>query len=467
MQPSEDTDRSRDAVTPTTGMPSRAGRIVSPPYYVLGVLCVVYGLNFLDRQVLNILIDPIEAAFHTSDTQMGLLTGFGFALFYFLFGIPIARWADRGSRRLILTLGVGIWSLMTALSGLAQGFWQLAAARVGVAIGETGGTPISHSLISDYFPRTTRARAMAIYETSVYVGVLLGYAIGGWVSQEYGWRAAFFVAGIPGLCIALIVHFTVREPERGAADTANTDRTKSSLAECLRFMVGQRSLLFVVAGVVLVAFANFGFGTWTPSFLHRVHHMGNAAIGLWLGVINGSAGVLGTLLGGFIVGRLPARSERWHVLWPACVTIGATPALIGFLLAPSQALSLSCYWVANLLLGFHLGPCFAMVQSLSKVRMRSLASALTNLLCSLIGTGLAPALIGMTDDLLRPKYGIGSVRYSLLLATAAPLLAAASFWCASRFLSADLTRTEMVEEGAAAASCSTDGAHAIDAPGAQ
>lgn len=436
------------------------GAVASPPYYVLTILCTVYGLNFLDRQVLNILIDPIEAAFHTTDTQMGLLTGFGFAIFYVLFGIPIARWADRGSRRLILTLGVGIWSLMTALSGLAQGYWQLFAARIGVAIGETGGTPTSHSLISDYFPRTTRARAMGIFETSVYVGVLLGYAIGGWVSQNYGWRAAFFVAGIPGLCVAALVYFTVREPARGLSDTKQTDRETTSLMECLRFMARQRSLLFVVTGIVLVAVANFGFSTWTPSFLQRVHHMDSTDIGLSLGVINGTAGVLGTLLGGFVVARLPAEKLRWHVLLPSLVTIGAAPALFAFLMAPSDALALSAYWIANLLLGFHLGPCFAMVQSLSKVRMRSLASALANLLCSIIGAGVAPALIGMTDDLLRPRFGIVSVRYSLLIAAVAPILAAVSFWCASLFLQRDLARTEH-PEGEPPLACAVSGTSAI------
>jgi predicted MFS family arabinose efflux permease len=450
MQPSEATDNPSPESAPPGARARTGAPAASRPYYVLGILCTVYGLNFLDRQVLNILIDPIEAAFHTTDAEMGLLTGFGFAIFYLLFGIPIARWADRGSRKLILTLGLGIWSLMTAISGLAQGFWQLAAARVGVAIGETGGTPISHSLISDYFPRTTRARAMAIFETSVYVGVLLGYAIGGWVSQVYGWRAAFFVAGIPGLCVAFVVFFTVREPERGASDSRLTDRAQSSLIECLRFMSGQRALLLVVTGVVLNAFANFGFATWSPSFLHRVHGMDQAQIGLSLGLINGTAGVLGTLLGGFVVGRLPPGRERWHVLWPAFVTLGASPALIGFLLARPDWLCLACYWVANLLLGFHLGPCFAMVQSLSKVRMRSLASALANLLCSLIGAGLAPALIGMTDDLLHPRFGIFSVRYSLLLATLAPLLAAASFWSAAWFIRDDLGHTETADDTAEA-----------------
>lgn len=422
--------------------------VASPSYYVLAILCMVYGLNFLDRQVLNILIDPIEAAFHTTDAQMGLLTGFGFAVFYVLFGIPIARWADRGSRRTILTLGVGIWSLMTTLSGLAQGYWQLFAARIGVAIGETGGTPTSASLISDYYPRTTRPRAMAIFQTSVYVGVLLGYGIGGWVSQTYGWRAAFFVAGIPGMCVALLVYFTVREPQRGLSDTRQSDRGVTSLTDCLRFMAGQRALLFVVAGIVLNAVANFGFSTWAPSFLHRVHHMDNTDIGLSLGIINGTAGVIGTLLGGFIVARLPARQLKWHVLIPSLATLGAAPALTLFLMAPSDSLTLFAYWIANFLLGFHLGPCFAMVQSLSKVRMRSLASALTNGLCSIVGAGFAPFLIGTTDDLLRPHFGIASVRYSLLIAAAAPVLAAASFWYASLFLHRDLARTEHRERGA-------------------
>ena len=437
------------------------GNVASPSSYVLAILCTVYGLNFLDRQVLNILIDPIEVAFHTSDAQMGLLTGFGFAIFYTLFGIPIARWADRGSRRTILALGVGIWSLMTALSGLAQGYWQLFAARIGVAIGETGGTPTSSSLISDYFPRTTRPRAMAIFQASVYIGVLLGYGIGGWVSQTYGWRAAFFLAGVPGMCVDFLVYFTVREPQRGLSDTPQTDRELTTLSDCLRFMVRQRALLFVVAGIVLNAVANFGFSTWAPSFLQRVHHMDFTDIGLSLGIINGTAGVLGTLLGGFVVARLPARQVKWHVLMPSLATLGAAPALIVFLMAPSDAVTLGAYWIANFLLGFHLGPCFAMVLSLSKVRMRSLATALTNGLCSIIGAGLAPFLIGLTDDLLRPHFGIDSVRYSLLIAAVAPLLAAVSFWCAALFLHRDLARTEGPENDSHARYASADGTQSI------
>jgi predicted MFS family arabinose efflux permease len=415
------------------------------PHYVLSILCCVYGLNFLDRQILNILIDPIKAEFHTSDTQMGLLTGFGFATFYFLFGIPIARWSDLGSRRLIVTLGLSIWSLMTAASGLATGFWQLAIARIGVGAGEAGGTPASHSLIADYFPRTARPRAMAIYETSVYVGVLLGYLIGGWVSQLYGWRAAFLVSGLPGLGLAVVFYLTVKDPIRGRSDTVHVDAAKTSFWQCLEFMGGQRSLLLIVSGVVLLAFSNFAFGTWSPSFLRRVHHMGGGEIGTWLGVINGTAGVLGTLLGGFVVGRLREGQERWMMFWPALMTIGAAPALAGFLLSPSPNLAMACYWVANLLLGFHLGPCFAMVQSLTKVRMRSLASALTNLLCSLVGAGLGPGVVGVVSDWLTPRLGSGAVGHALLIPTVAPILGAACFWGAAWYVRRDLKRTEVDE----------------------
>ncbi len=411
-------------------------------YYVLSVLCCVYGLNFLDRQVLNILIDPIEANLHTTDLQMGLLTGFGFVIFYLLFGIPIARWADLGSRRLIVTLGLTVWSVMTALSGLAGSFWQLAAARIGVGIGEAGGTPASHSLISDYFPRMARPRALAIYESSIYVGVFLGYLAGGWVSQIYGWRTAFFIAGLPGLAVAGIFYFTIRDPERGVSDGPQGDISKTTFADCLRFMATQRSLLFIVAGITFVAFANFSFGTWAPSFLRRIHPLRGGEIGTWLGAINGTAGVIGTLLGGFAVSRLRSTSERWIMFWPAIVTVGAAPALAGFLLVPSVTGCMLFYWLANLLLGFHLGPAFAMVQSLTKANMRSLASAITNLLACLVGAGLGPLMVGAASDTLTPRLGDTSIEYALLIPAFAPIFGTACFWCAAWFIRQDLARTD-------------------------
>jgi MFS family permease len=178
--------------------------------------------------------------------------------------------------------------------------------------------------------------------------------------------------------------------------------------------------------------------------------MNGGEIGTWLGVINGTAGVLGTLLGGFIVGRVKASDERWMMLWPAIATVGAAPALVGFLLAPSATGAMLCYWAENLLLGFHLGPCFAMVQTLTKARMRALASAITNLLCSLVGAGLGPGIVGAASDLMLPRFGNASVRYSLLLPALLPLFGAMSFWCAAWFLRGDLARTEVRELSRAA-----------------
>jgi predicted MFS family arabinose efflux permease len=432
-----------------------AGRLEcapSPPqtpsryaWYVLIILSFVGALNLLDRQVLNILIDPIKAEFHASDTQMGLLTGLGFALFYFLFGIPIARWADVGSRRLILALGVTIWSLMTVLSGVAQAFWQLAVARVGVAVGETTGTPISHSIISDYFPHASRARAMAVFATSLYIGVFLGYSIGGWASQLYGWRTAFLFAGAPGILVALLFRATVKDPQRGGMDGPHADTSVVPIGECLRFMAGQRSLILVVTGLVLATSANMGFSAWAPSFLRRVHHMQGGEIGTWLGAINGTAGVLGTLASGYLVGKLRKGNDRWIVKWPAIFTVCTAPALAAFVLVPTKTGALSSYWVANLFLGFHLGPCFAMIQSLTKARMRALASALSNLLSALIGA-LGPAAVGLASEQLTPHYGELSLRYAMLIPVAAPVLGGACMWSAARFVQADLLRTQVHDE---------------------
>src|SRR5262245_42862885 len=191
------------------------------PQYVLVLLMLSYAVNFMDRNILNTLIDPIKAELHVSDTLMGLLVGFGFAVFNSLAGIPIARWADRGNRRSIISLGMTLWCAMTALSGTASTFWHLAAARVGVGVGEACGVPPAHSLISDYFRTESRAWAMAVFQSGLYVGIFFGYFVGGWVGEYYGWRAAFLVAGLPGLLIALLVRVTVDEPARGAADNPN------------------------------------------------------------------------------------------------------------------------------------------------------------------------------------------------------------------------------------------------------
>lgn len=417
----------------------------SPRYanYVLTLLCCVYGLNFVDRQILNIMIDPIKAHLHVSDTDMGLLTGFGFATFYALFSIPVARWSDRGNRRLILTLALSIWSLMTALSGIAQTFWQLACARICVGIGETGGTPTSYSLIADYFPHASRAKAVAIFEASIYAGVLCGYLIGGWVSEFYGWRAAFMIVGLPGLLVSGLFYGTVREPAHGMSESRPVHSQEAPpLGECLQFMGSQPSLVFMTAGLVLLTFVFYALGAWVPSFLRRLHDMSGGELGTWLGFVNAVPSAIGTLLGGLVVGRVKSGAQSWILRWPAMFLFASVPFMAIFLLARSASIALLAYSVANVLTSFPMGPCFAAVLSLSRVRMRTLAAAIVMLFCNLIGGGLGPLFVGATSDALTPRLGVESIRWSLLAMCTALVLAGLCFWVGSYFVRHDLQRTE-------------------------
>ncbi|HEY0938728.1 MAG TPA: MFS transporter [Steroidobacter sp.] len=411
-------------------------------HYVLFLLCGVYGLNFLDRQILNILIDPIQAELGISNTAMGLLTGFGFSIFYVLFGIPIARWADLGERRLIVTIGLSIWSLATALSGFAQHYWQLACARVFVAIGESGGTSPSSSMIADYFPRADRARAMSIFQTSIYVGVLFGYLFGGWISEWYGWRAAFMIAGLPGLALAAVLYFTVREPQRGMSEARPVDPRPLTIRESLSFILSQRSLVLLTLGSVLIAASNFGFGAWVPTFLRRVHHLSGGELGTWLGFAGGLGGCAGTLLGGFLVGRLKPGSESWTLRLPALTTLCAAPVLATFLLAPSVATAMLAYAIGSALTAMQLGPVAALVQSLSRVRARTLTAAVINMLCILIGGGMGPTFVGVMTDGFTSSFGPEAVRWALMATVPAVVLAALCFLAGSFFIRRDLDCAE-------------------------
>ncbi|MDB9948865.1 MFS transporter, partial [Porticoccaceae bacterium] len=206
------------------GAPAKSSESTATPLsngyrrYVLVLLTLVYALNFIDRQILVILQESIKVDMDLSDSQLGLLTGFAFAIFYVSVGIPIARWADVGNRRNIVSLAIAVWSGMTALSGFTQNFWQLLMARIGVGVGEAGGSPPSHSMISDYYPVEQRGSALSFYSTGVYLGILFGFLIGGWINSEFGWRTAFFVVGVPGFLVALLVRFTIREPVRGGLE---------------------------------------------------------------------------------------------------------------------------------------------------------------------------------------------------------------------------------------------------------
>ncbi|MEN8182603.1 MAG: MFS transporter [Myxococcota bacterium] len=427
-----------DPTSEGPGDPS--ARPVSRAYanYVLGVLLLVYVMNFVDRQVLAILLEDIKRDLQVSDTALGLLSGLAFALFYTLAGIPIARWADRGSRRLIISLGLAVWSGMTALSGLTQSFAQLALARVGVGVGEAAGSPPSHSLISDYFPPERRATALSIYAMGIYLGVMLGYLAGGWLNQAFDWRTAFIVVGLPGIPLALLVRFTVREPPRGLSEHGPVDTRSLELAEVARFLLARRSFVLLVLAASCQSLTGYAMLAWGPAFLGRVHGMQSGEIGLWVGLITGLGGGLGAYLGGRLTDHLAKRDVRWALWLPAIVSVAGVPFAIPFLLLDDRTLALAAFAPFYLLGAMYVGPLWSVPQNLVKVRMRALASALLLFILNLVGLGLGPLVVGFLNDLLAPRFGAEAIRYSLLSVSLMGGLAGLFFWLGARSYPRDL-----------------------------
>ena len=413
--------------------------------YVLGLLTTVYVFNFIDRQILAMLIEPIKQEFGVSDTAMGFLSGFAFVFFYTLAGIPIARWADHRSRRLIITLAVAIWSVMTVASGFARNFTQLAAIRVLVGIGEAGGTPPSHSLLSDYFPLQKRATALGIYSWGAYVGSALAFLAGGYLVQNYSWRIAFYLVGLPGVILALLVWFTVREAPRGQAESAAANTESASLRETLRFLTSRRSFNYIALGAGIQSLSGYGIIIWGPTFLSRVHGMEWVDIGITLGWVVGLAGCAGATLGGTLSDRLGARDAAWYMRLPALESVLAIPFAVGFVLLDERQLAILCFVPFYLLGAMYVGPMHAMVQSLARVRMRATASAILLFVVNMIGLGIGPLLVGALNDyVFGPTYGDLAIRYSLLTVAVLGGMASILFWQASRTLAEDLASRDDV-----------------------
>ena len=406
--------------------------------YALGVLVVVYTFNFIDRQILSILLEPIKLELGLSDTALGLLTGFAFALFYATLGIPIARYADKNNRRNLIALALAIWSGMTALSGLAQNFWQLLAARIGVGVGEAGCSPPAHSMIADYFPAENRATALGIYSLGIPVGILFGFLAGGWLNEFFGWRVAFFVVGIPGLILAVLVRFTLAEPTRGMAEGRIDSGEQPGVMETFRFMWRKKSFRHLAFGGALTAFVGYGLVTWVPSFLVRSHGMETGEIGTWLGLILGIPGGIGIAAGGWMADKLGSRDTRWY-LWVVSVAllIGA-PFAFGVYLSDSALAALLFLIVPVALGNFYQATTFSQTQGLATLRMRAVAAAVLLFIINIIGLGAGPQAVGIVSDLLSKSYGQDSLRYSLLIFSFFNIWSAYHFYVAGKYLGNDL-----------------------------
>ncbi len=418
--------------------------------YVLGVLFFVYVFNFIDRQILAILLEDIKLELGVSDSAMGFLTGFAFALFYTFAGIPIARWADVGVRRSIIAMGLTLWSVMTAASGLVRNFPELLLARIGVGVGEAAGSPPAHSIIADYFPPERRATALSLYNMGISFGILFGFLVGGWINEYFGWRLAFFVVGLPGLALALVVRFTVREPVRGASEGVVEVEDPEPVMKVFAFMWSLRSFRHLAIAGGLQAFSGYGFAQWAPTFLRRVHDLGSGETGTYLGLILGFGGAAGSVLGGVLADRLGRRDARWYMWVPAISCILVVPFIVGFLLIDSLTLSLISYIPGVLLSAMWLGPVIASAQALVKLRMRAVASAILFFILNLIGLGLGPQAVGVLNDLLASNFGDEAVRYSLLLANLTTAWAAVHFALAARHFRADMLEKDRAGEAGSA-----------------
>lgn len=415
--------------------------------YVLVALTLCYVLNTMDRsQILAASLQNIKNEFTASDFQMGLLTGIPFAIFYSIMGIPIAAWADRSSRRNVLSLAVASWSAMTAIFGMSVNYVMLFTARVGTAIGEAGGSPPSHSLISDYFPKRRRGTAFAIFALGVPIGSSLGAAYGGWGNQTIGWRNTFLLAGIPGIAIALILWLTVKEPPRGMSDGVSRAGERApvpGMFEVLRTLWRKRSFRHLTLAAALHSVVWYASSAFNIAFLQRSHQMSAGEAGNWIAILSAIAG-LGTFLGGFAADRLSARTNdrRWYLWVPGIATLLCVPFQFLAYLSPDRAVFLPSFVGLMFMAAMFFGPSFAMTQALASLRMRSVATSLLLFIQTLIGYGLGPSVTGLISDLLEASYQQDALRYALVIIGVVNIWAALHYVLGGRTLRQDLEATE-------------------------
>jgi predicted MFS family arabinose efflux permease len=420
------------------------------PGYVLFLMACVTALNVMDRQLLSVLIDPIKREFAVSDAAMGLLTGTAFALLHGTAGIPIAVAADRGVRRSIIAFGLAVWSGLTFLTGFARTFAEIFAIRVGVGIGEAAGGPPAQSLLSDAFPPERRATALSILAIGGPIGSILVFALGGWLADAYGWRVAFMVFGAPGLILAALIRFSVPEPVRGASEArragvAAVAEADIPFARALRFLLGVPSVRSVFLASGLHSVGMYAVLGWSVPYLTRVHGVSMGEAGARLAFASGLLTAVGTFAGGVLADRLARRDRRWLLWQPALALVVAFPFALGFVLAPSAGAAMWLLAPVSVLTGSCFGPFYSVVQTVVVPRMRALAAALVVGCNTLLGLGIAPPVVGWLNEVGAARFGVESIRYSLLVALTAHLGSALCLWIASRTVLRDLSAKESFE----------------------
>ncbi len=440
------------ASTPATSEPVILPKErVNSERLLLWTLLVVYIFNFLDRQIVSILAEPIKNDLGLSDTQLGLMTGLAFALFYVSLGIPIARYADRpASNRVgLISFSLVLWSAMTVACGFAQNFIQLLLARVGVGVGEAGCTPAAHSLISDAVPISRRASAIAFYGLGIPIGGLLGMIIGGFLADTVGWRRAFMFVGLPGLALAAFVWMVLRDPRRGAVATALRATTapveRISMRAAFGELLRSRAFIYLAIAGGFVAFLGYGKGVWAIIYFIRTHGLTPGEVGLWLGLVAGLSGLLGTWLGGWLADRYGQLNKRHMLTGPAIGKAVAAPLLFLAYSASDWHMALALLAVPTVLNAMYYGPTYSLAQRLVAPQARAMATAVMLFAQNLIGLGLGPLFFGMLSDYFKPMAGAESVQWVLFGAAWMGLIPALFFWLASRRVDAELAARALID----------------------
>jgi MFS family permease len=377
-----------------------------------GLLFVVGILSYVDRQIFTLFQDDIKAELGLGDGQLGMLTGLSFALFYALAAFPIARYADRGDRRLVISVCVIVWSTATALCGMAHNFWQMMAARIGLAAGEAGAGPATNSLLTEIYPTERRTLVISGMLAASSIGLSGGLALGGWLSQFFGWRDVFLILGLPGIAIGLAVWLFSAEPRRGRGEV-HVPPKQVTIGEVLRTMAGNVSLRWVAVLLTMVPLTGFALILWGASFFQRVHGMSKAETGFWLGGAMAAGLVIGNLLAGWVGDRYGKANPGFNGWFAGLGLLVAFPFALMFALSPSPYVALACFVVVKFMMTLHLGPIISLSFAQVPVAMRAMMSATINMFIGLAGTGLGGTLAGYVSQYFAADYGEKSLQPAL------------------------------------------------------
>jgi predicted MFS family arabinose efflux permease len=411
----------------TEVLPSLAQR-----WYVLIMMVLVYTMSIADRYSISTVQESIRLELHLTDAGIGALAGVTLAFFYVVMGFPISWLIDRRNRRNIIAISVGLWSIMTAFTGMAASYWQLFMARIGVGVGEAGGTPGANSLLSDYFPVDRRPMALTIFGLGAPIGAWIAASVAGAIADQYGWRMVFLALGIPGAALALLIWVTVREPRRGQFDAAEEVGT-ATFFESMKFLWLQRSCVHLMLGSAVTALWGWGLMWWTPTYLQRSFGLTAGQAGEIIGPINLWAGMGATLATGWLLSsRLMCNPRRIVILMGTVIGLVTIPSIVIFW-THSLELAKIMFWIFIPAIYFYIGPCFGIINNLAQPRMRAVFCATTLFVANVGNLILAPGMVGLLSDWFAPNHiaDAASLRSALLVLAPTGFWAAFHyFWCA-------------------------------------